>query len=328
MNTDRKIIKSVPIIDVGALRGNDRAALNALAEEIAEACRTIGFFYVVNTGVDPTLRDRVMKQVAALFDLPAEEKWEMDIQKSKYMRGYFSFGADKSDGINGDIKEGFDMALDLPASDPYVQQGLPFYGPNTWPRSLPAFKTTLNEYYSTMIALGGGLLRAFSIGLGVDEHYFTERFVKPIAQIRLLRYPEPEASDQLRIGAGEHTDFGWLTMIMQDETGGLQVQNTAGEWIDVPYIPQSFVVNVGDLMSRWTNDLYPATMHRVINRADRPRYSVAFFMDPDYHAMVECLPTCMSDTRPARYPAIVAGEYMDRRFLETTTFRDPVAATS
>jgi isopenicillin N synthase-like dioxygenase len=259
--------------------------------------------------------------------LPAHEKQILDIKNSEFMQGYFAYGADKSDGVNDDIKEGFDLALDLPMSDPFVQVRLPFYGPNTWPASLPKFKPVLNAYYDHMINLGVTLLGAFSIGLGVDKNFFAERFKKPIAQIRLLRYPPPIFRDQTRVGAGEHTDFGWITMIMQDRTGGLEVKNVDGEWIAVPYIADSFVVNVGDLMQRWTNDEYLATMHRVTNRTDRARYSIAFFMDPDYYVNVECLPTCTSSSKPARYAPIVVCDYMDRRFMETTTFRENALAS-
>jgi isopenicillin N synthase-like dioxygenase len=238
------------------------------------------------------------------------------------MRGYFGHGEDKSDGINDDIKEGFDLALDLPATDPIVQSGMPFYGPNVWPVCLPRFKPVLSTFYRHMLMLGMDLLDAFSISLGVARDCFTDCFQNPIAQIRLLRYPPPVLAKQMRIGAGEHTDFGWLTMIMQDETGGLEVLNNGGSWIPAPALPNSFLINTGDLMQRWTNDEYPATIHRVINRTKYPRYSTAFFMDPDYHTTVSCLPNCTSPNEKPHYEPIMVGEYMKTRFMETTTFRD------
>lgn len=180
----------------------------------------------------------------------------------------------------------------------------------------------MTEYYTNMLQLGGLLLKSFARGVGVNDHFFDEKFRKPMAQMRLLRYPPTPNLNNKQIGAGEHTDFGWITMIAQDKVGGLEVLNKQGEWVDVPAIPLSLVVNIGDLMSRWTNDQYEATFHRVINRNKKERYSIAFFMDPDYHARVECLGSCMSETRPAKYPPIVAGEYMNKRFYETTTFRE------
>lgn len=312
---------SIPLIDVSALESGTEAEVRATAAEISSACKSIGFFYAANHGIDPSLCEAVLNQAKALFDLLIDEKLSIDIQKSKYMRGYFGHGADKSDGINDDVKEGYDMALDLPVDDPYVQAGLPFYGPNAWPSGLTEFKSVMNGYHAAMVGLGRRLLRSFAIALDVEETYFNSHFQKPIAQIRLLRYPPAPPHHLPLNGAGEHTDFGWLTMILQDKTGGLEVLDRDGRWIDALPIPGTFVVNVGDLMQRWTNDRYIATFHRVMNRARHERYSAAFFMDPDYHAEVACLPTCVSASSPARYEPITVGDYMDRRFLETTTFR-------
>jgi isopenicillin N synthase-like dioxygenase len=321
MSAALKTNTSVPLIDVSALQYGGEEAINSTAGAISSACRSIGFFYIIGHGISPVICNEVIGQARDIFDLPLTSKLDIDIQRSKYMRDYFGHGADKSDGINDDIKEGYDMALDLSSDDPYVKAGLPFYGPNAWPDDLPDFKPVMNGYYDSMVILGRRLLRAFAIGLNIQENYFDSHFQKPIAQIRLLRYPPALANQAPPNGAGEHTDFGWLTMILQDEVGGLEVKNKEGVWMDVPPMPGAFVVNVGDLMQRWTNDRYPATLHRVINRAGRERYSVAFFMDPDYHAEVACLSTCVSKATPAKYEPIIVGDYMDHRFLETTTFR-------
>lgn len=313
---------SIPTIDISPLFGDSKSGIDEVTKAVADACRSIGFFYIVNHSVPQALCDKVFSETQALFGLPSGVKESMDIQKSAHMRGYFSFGADKSDGIHGDIKEGFDLAADLPLDDPYVKAGLTFYGPNVWPQSLPDFKAVITEYHNSMLRVGRTLLKAFARGLGVPESFFEEKFRKPMAQLRLLRYPPSSRPGETQIGAGEHTDFGWITMIAQDETGGLEVLNRENQWVGVPPLPSSFVVNIGDLMSRWTNDVYTATFHRVTNRNTRDRYSVAFFMDPDYYVNVECLDTCVSESRPAKYAPIVVGDYMNRRFYETTTFRD------
>lgn len=311
----------IPVIDVSGLFEDDKA-LRALAAEISTACRDVGFFYIVNHGIPASLRADVFRQARAFFNLPHAEKDKINIHKSKYMRGYFGQGADKSDGIVGDIKEGFDLAADLPEDNEYVKAKLPFYGPNVWPENPPGFRPALNGYHGSMLALGLSLLKAFAVSLDMPRDYFEDKFVCPMAQIRVLRYPPQPSVNQRAIGAGEHTDFGWITMIAHDETPGLQVLGRDDRWIDVDPLPNAFVVNVGDLMSRWTNDFYTATLHRVVNRNAVDRYSVAFFMDPDYYAEVSCLPTCVSESRPARYSPIVVGDYMNRRFHETTTFRE------
>lgn len=318
----------VPIIDVGAMLGGSDALIQELAQEIAEACRSIGFFYILNHGIEAGLYERAFAASRALFQLPLEDKLALDITRSPHMRGYFGFGGDKSDGVRDDIKEGYDMAMDLPLNDPYVKEGLTFYGPNVWPPSLPQFKEVMTEYHQRHLQLGRALLRLFARGLGVHDEFFDSKFVKPMAQLRTLRYPasaDPKAPEN---GAGEHTDFGWITMIAQDDASGLEIQDRHGTWREVPYVPCSLVVNVGDLMSMWTNDMYTATLHRVVNRGIRDRYSMAFFMDPDYHVTVECLDSCTSQTRPAKYPPIVVGDYMNRRFHETTAFRPPQDAVA
>ncbi len=310
----------IPIIDLSGLFEDD-TALQTIASEISTACIEIGFFYIINHGISASLCRDVFQQAYDFFNLPDFEKEKINIQKSRYMRGYFGHGADKSDGIVGDIKEGFDMAADLPFDNEYVKAKIPFYGPNVWPEKPPGFRNVLSEYHAAMLNLGLALLRAFATSLQMPKNYFEDKFVCPMAQIRMLRYPPQPYMDKRAMGAGEHTDFGWITMIAQDEHLGLQVLGRDNRWIDIHPLPHSFVVNSGDLMTRWTNDLYTATFHRVINLNDIDRYSVAFFMDPDYFAEVSCLPTCVSENNPERYSPIVVGDYMNRRFHETTTFR-------
>ena len=318
----------VPIIDVSAVFGSDEKRVQALVDDIAQACKKIGFFYIKNYGIDDSLYEEAFNVSKALFALPQQEKDSLNIKLSPYMRGYFSHGADKSDGVNDDIKEGFDMATDLPVSDPYVMMKLPFYGPNVWPESLPKFKNVMNDYHRLHLELGRALLRLFARGLNVPETFFDDKFAKPMAQLRTLRYPVSVDHTIDSNGAGEHTDFGWITMIAQEPgTDGLQVKDITGNWVGVPVVPSTLVVNVGDLMRMWTNDVYTATLHRVINRSSVSRHSIAFFMDPDYFVKIECLSSCISKELPAKYQPFVVGDYMNRRFYETTTFREDATAT-
>ena len=310
----------VPIVDLSGTR-----SLDQVAKDIAAACETIGMFYVVNHDIEEALLRGALRQTARLFDLPLATKQQHHINRSHYMRGYFGHGADKSDGVHDDIKEGFELALDLPETDSYVRDRLPFYGPNDWPSGLPRFKPVMQVFYDAMMRVGMKLLRAFAIGLGVEEGFFDARFAKPVAQMRLLRYPPHRGLPARLIGAGEHTDFGYLTMILQDQAGGLEIKDAGGAWAPVVPLPGSLVVNIGDLMQRWTNDRYIATMHRVVNNRSRARHSIAFFMDPDFYARIECLPTCAGPARPARYTPVTAGEYLLERIRETTNFCECVA---
>jgi isopenicillin N synthase-like dioxygenase len=255
---------AIPIIDVAGLQG-DHNAFKRVAKEIHEACVEVGFFYVKNHSVPHKLTDRTFQQLGKFFDLRKTEKEEVHIEKSMYMRGYFSAGSDKSDGILGDKKEGYDMARDLPITHPYVSSKIPFYGPNAWPKNPPDFRETMIEYHQSLLDFGLEMLQAFAVSLNMPKSFFDDKFLEPMAQMRLLRYPKQAGEFSTGIGAGEHTDFGWITLIAQDNHRALQILTKGNEWIYVEPIPDTFVVNVGDLMSIWTNDLYPATMHRVVN---------------------------------------------------------------
>lgn len=312
---------NLPIVDLDGIDVENADAAKFAASEISRACRDVGFFVVVNHDVPVNLIQQSLRAAQDLFSLPDQEKFAMDIKNSKYMRGYFAYGADKSDGVHGDVKEGFDIASEVSPDDSYVVAGIPFYGPNVWPTQIPNFQNTITKYHAHMLNLGLRLLRLFSIGLGMRPDYFDDKFKKPIAQLRILKYPPGIGTTGKHIGAGEHTDFGWITMIAQDDTGGLEVQDRHGEWRLARPLEGAFVVNVGDLMARWANELYSATMHRVINRSDRDRYSLAFFMDPDYFTVVSCLPTCRSPGKEPKFPAITVGDYMNQRFYDTTDFR-------
>lgn len=320
-NPQSSASNSIPVIDVSGLQGDDEA-LTKVAKEISAACSDVGFFYVKNHSVSPSIVNKAFQYAGQFFDLPKQKKDKIHIEKSQYMRGYFSHGSDKSDGILGDKKEGYDMARDLPTSHPYVTSKLPFYGPNAWPDHPTQFQAAMIEYHQSMLDFGLSLLRAFAVGLDMPAQFFDDKFREPMAQMRLLRYPKQVGDFSTGIGAGEHTDFGWITMIAQDEHRALQILTKSNEWIYVDPIPGTFVVNVGDLMSRWTNDRYLATMHRVVNENNVERQSIAYFMDPDYYAEVDCLSSCHSVSNPEKYTPVIAGEYMNQRFHETTTFRN------
>jgi isopenicillin N synthase-like dioxygenase len=186
-------------------------------------------------------------------------------------------------------------------------------------------------YFDAVWALGRRLHRGIALDLGVRPDFFDDKFDAPMAILRLLHYPpQPANAGAAEIGAGEHTDYGSITLLMTDEVGGLEVKrrdasSEEGGWIAAPHIPGAFICNVGDCLMRWTNDVYVSTPHRVVNRGGRERYSVAFFLDPNPDAEVACLPTCVSATQPARYPPIVGADYLRSRLDATYTFRRPPA---
>ncbi len=298
----------IPIIDIADLSAGDPAARRACGRLIGEACRDVGFFYVVNHGIAQTRIDEVFAAAQRFFALPEAEKMAVALARSPFMRGYFA-----------DYKEGFDMALDLPLDDPDVVARKPLHGPNQWPPRPPEFRAIVQRYFDELIALGRTLSRGFALSLDLPEAFFTRRMQRPTAILRLLRYPPnplAAAMAATQPGCGAHSDYGYLTILAQDSVGGLQVQNRAGTWIDAKPVPGAYVCNIGDMMAQWTNDRFAATQHRVISSPDRERFSIPFFFHPDFDTEVACLPSCQSADNPPRYAPTTTGAHILQRLQE------------
>ena len=176
---------------------------------------------------------------------------------------------------------------------------------------LPGWRETMQECYDSLVKLGREIMHAFALALELPEDHFDRWLSGPMATLGPLHYPPHSGRiSEERLGAGAHTDFGCLTILAQDPVGGLQVRNSAGEWIDAPYVGGSFVVNIGDMMARWTNGIFSSTVHRVINTSGKDRHSLPFFFDPDFNADLTCLETCQGPDRPARYPPTTGGQHL------------------
>lgn len=307
-------LAEIPVIDIGPLRHGPAEAHARTVAQIGGACRNIGFFYAVNHGVDPGLIARVYAETARFFAQPEAKKAEIAIENSACHRGWFRIGGENLDPAkqknSGDLKEGIKIGRDLSPDHPLVTAGTPLHGPNQWPDQ-PGFRETMAEYYAEMEALGRVLLSAFAEALGVGPKFFDNWLSAPMTTLGPLHYP-PQTGHitEARIGAGAHTDYGCLTMLSQDDAGGLQVRNAAGIWIDAPPIPGSFVVNIGDMMERWTNGVFTSTLHRVVNISAKDRYSLPYFFDPDFFAPVECLQTCLQPGEAPKYAPTTAGKHL------------------
>jgi isopenicillin N synthase-like dioxygenase len=305
------------VIDLGGLRDRDPAAIDRIAKNIGTACREVGFFYVRNHGIPQELIDRVFAASKGFFALPVESKNELSIAKSKHNRGYAGISSEKLDSKHADLKEAFNVGLHLDANDPEVLGNKPFRGVNLWPAAMPQFRSTVLDYFDATWQLGRDLHLAFAADLGLPPDYFADKFDRPMATLRLLHYPPRHAGAASSVGAGEHTDYGSVTLLMTDDAGGLEVRRRDGTWVSAPPIPGAFVCNIGDCLMRWSNDIYLSTPHRVTNPAGRDRYSIAFFLDPNPDTVVECLPGCCNDTSPSKYPAITAADYLRARLTAT-----------
>jgi isopenicillin N synthase-like dioxygenase len=308
----------IPIVDVAPLLAGNAQGERAVARQIGDACRGIGFFYITGHGVTPETLKAVFDNAAMFFRSPTPFKTRSAFVGAGGNRGYIKLGGEALDPNKpADVKEAFNIGLELAPDDPDLLARKPFRALNLWP-NVPGFRATMLAYFTQMLELGRVLHRAFALDLGIDPSYFDDKFKKPMATLRLLHYPPIDKPlDEGQLGAGEHTDYGNVTLLATDSSGGLMVRDRSGHWLDAPVIPGAYVCNIGDCLMRWTNDLYVSTPHKVVNPPGRDRYSIAFFLDPDPDAVVACLPTCADATRPAKYAPVSGADFLKSR-LEPT----------
>jgi isopenicillin N synthase-like dioxygenase len=282
----------LPVIDVGPLlpHGPERhREVERAAERIAAACRDTGFFYVSGHGVPPGLTRRLDAASRRFFRLPDDEKSEISMDRGgRAWRGHFPVGQELTSG-RPDQKEGVYFGAELPADDPRVRAGVPLHGPNLFPRQVPELRDAVLDYLDRMTALAQAVMGGIALGLGLPRDYFSAGYTaRPTVLFRIFRYPPVPAAAETW-GVGEHTDYGLLTLLAQDDNGGLQVHGADG-WIDAPPLPGTFVCNIGDMLDRLPGGRYRSTPHRVRNVSGRERLSFPFFFDPDWDAEVPPLP--------------------------------------
>jgi isopenicillin N synthase-like dioxygenase len=310
---------AIPVIDVGPLRS--RSDVIPVAREIREAATNIGFFYVSNHGVPLSVIERVLEAGRKFFALPLEKK--MQVRANARHRGFVPIGgANVARAATADLKETFSWGLELPEDDPDVLRGSGLLGPNNWPAFLPDLKPALYEYFLASFECGDRLLRAIAVSLGIDEEFFANRYRKPYARGQVVHYPpQPPTMGPDQRGIGEHTDFGCITLLWQDSNGGLQIRDRNGDWVRARPIEGTLVINVGDLLERWSNDRFTSTLHRVVNSSGRDRYSLTVFYDPYYYTVVDPKDMGLPSGEKARYEPIVAGEHIKARFDKTFAYR-------
>ncbi len=321
--------EDLPVIDISHLGEVGTRPHDEAVAAIGAACREIGFFYVIGHGIPEGTLAEMFKACRLFFDQGAETKSDLSIEKSGHNRGYVAYQGEQLEASRpGDLKEAFNIGLELASDDPELLAGIPFRGPNQWPANLPGWRAQMLDYYSQMLALADRLHRAFASDLGATEGFFVPYMERPLAVLRLLHYlpiAAPDTADGKAIGAGTHSDYGMLTLLLQDDVSGLQVRKRDGTWIDAPVVPNAFICNIGDMLMRWSNDIYVSTPHRVINDTARDRYSIAMFCDPAPDAPVTCLPSCCSKTNPPKYAPTTSGDYLTGRLNATYSFRSEEA---
>ncbi len=301
----------VPTIDLAPFLTDTPDGRRHVAQAIRDACEGAGFFYLTGHGIPAAAIDAIFAASRRFFAQPLDERMKVRLAVGPN-RGYQPLGsriyADKADAP--DLNESFKYQHEFPDDDPDIVAGNRVHARNRWPDGLPGWRATLLDYYARMERLTDVLLRAFALALDLDEAWFLGSYRKPLTQINLIHYPpHPPVTSGRQFGLRPHSDTTAFTILAQGDVGGLQVEHD-DDWIDVPPIAGSFVINIGDMMARWTNDRFASTPHRVINRSGAERYSVAFFAIPDFDAEVACLPSCTAPGNPPKYPPLRVGEFM------------------
>ncbi|MCL6706699.1 isopenicillin N synthase family oxygenase [Pseudomonas sp. R2.Fl] len=319
---------SLPVIDISGLSSSSPEKRAAVGEALRRTCLDKGFFYCAGHGIPQGLIDAVFGEIKTFFSRPEAEKLAVDKAKSFCNRGYEMLrGQTLEAGAPPDLKEGYYVGVELPMDDPRVAARRFNRGPNQWPADQPGFRPVMMAYFAAMQDLGERLMRGMALSLDLPESYFDAYCRDPLGTLRLLHYPpQPKDAAPNEKGAGAHTDFGGLTLLMQDEVGGLQVHDAATDsWIHADPIPGTYVVNLGDMIARWTNGRYRSTLHRVVNASGRERYSIPFFYvgNPDHK--VECLPNCLGPGETPKYPPTTVEDHLKAMYQRTYT---PAAAAN
>ncbi|MEH6686770.1 MAG: 2-oxoglutarate and iron-dependent oxygenase domain-containing protein [Halopseudomonas sabulinigri] len=302
---------SIPVIDFSPFINGTEAERQAVAAKMRQASSDWGFFYLAGCGMPEASLRQAFADSKALFELSDDAKQAVAWQNAESNRGYVGVRRERLDPSKpGDLKEAFNLAPDSVDS-----------APNLWPSELPAFRPQMESFLQQCVATADRVLQAFAIALQQPENFFVSAHDHHHHTLRLLHYPALPEGFSAQGGesrAGEHTDYGSITLLFQDDAGGLEVRTRAGEWIAATPIPGTVVVNTGDLMQRWTNHVFCSTPHRVnLTTTERDRHSIAFFCHPNHSADIRCISTCSDTENPPRYAPISAGAHLLERLNAT-----------
>ena len=311
-------IDAIPIIDIEPLRENHNA--KETAKQILDAVENVGFFFIINHGIDDNLIESARTAARRFFASSSDKKNE--IAMDKHHRGFLAIGQSKMYGdAKADLKESFIWGLEMTENDPRLNSNS-FLVPNRWPAVDSEFKDEVYPYLEACNACGKDLFRAFAIAMNIPENSFNHSFDAPISRASLVYYPpQPPDLGNDQFGVAPHTDFGCLTLLCQDDVGGLQVRDKNGDWVTAHPVENTLVVNVGDLLQRWTNDRFRSTPHRVVNTSGKERYSLVAAIDPNFETLIDPNIVCKNTEQP-KYEPIACGDYILRRFDSSFKYRN------
>ncbi len=311
-------VTEIPVIDITPLFG-DAPDFMGVGEQIRRAATAVGFFYVSGHCIDESLMRRTFAMAHEFFAREDAEK--AGVLAREYHRGLLPFGASRMEGqAKDDLKESFIWGMDFAADNPDFLAGNEFMPPNRWPDFMPEMRPVLLDYMDAAHRCGKALLRAVAASLEIDRDYFIGRFNKPITRGTLIHYPpQPPDLGADQFGVSPHTDYGTMTILAQDMSGGLRVRSRQDEWLTAHPIPGTLVVNVGDLLARWSNDRFQSTPHAVVNTSGGERFSIAIAMDPDWDTLIS--PVTVDNEAPL-YEDVTCGEYIRGRFDRSFSYRN------
>ena len=306
------IAKAIPVIDVApAFAGG--AGLERVAAQVREASERVGFFYVKGHGVPQSVIDGAFAASREFHALPLEDKLALKLNQNNI--GYLPVNESMQrastvhKATRPNYNESFFISHERPADHPDVVAGTPLRGRNRWPAGHEAMRAAMVRYFETMVALGGRTLPILDRALAMPAGHFAPFFAgEAHVNLRFLHYPPQEIDDPEQFGQGPHTDNSFIPFLAREDTPGLAVRLPNGEWLAPPLIEGTFLVNLGNIMKRWSNDRFLSTPHGVVNDSGRDRYSIAFFYSPNVTARIEVLPSCVSPTNPARYAPAIYGD--------------------
>lgn len=306
---------SIPQIDLSPLWADQKNGVKIVANNLSQTYKELGFCCLVNHNIPKALFKSIFQAAKEFHALPLEAK--MKIKQNNCFRGYMPINASQLKvSTEGAAKkpnqlESFIMAFDLPPDHPDYKTGAYLAGPNQWPEELVSFQKTMCDYRDAMLNLAKNLLKVFSVAFGMEPNYLDRFFINPSYFLRLQYYPkQPNQIPEEQYGIAPHTDYGFFTLLAQNDVEGLEIKTPSGEWVAVPCLPDTLVMNNGDMLKRWSNDAFNSIPHRVINRSEVERYSVPFFFEPNMHSMIGIIESCITPERPAKYSPIMYGEYL------------------
>ena len=302
----------IPLIDVADFLAGKPGAAEKAAAELRYAFENVGFYYLAGHGVPQSLIDAQYEQAARFHAQSMEEK--LKVKVDEHTIGYMpiqdkappnALAQNKKPSQN----EAFFLRRERDASDPDVIAGRRFHAMNQWPENLPGFREQTLKYMTTLETLCKKLVTLYALALDLPADYFAESFKTPHMILRQSRYPQIDARDETVASLVPHTDSGFMTLLPPNKVEGLSILLPNGQWLDAPSVEGAFVVNGGDILHRWTNERFLSTPHRVRNVSGQLRYAIPFFFDPNHDTVIDCLPSCQSADKPAKYPPIKFGDY-------------------